>query len=100
MAKKLTHQRSTCIPFRIGLLATHSITSADFMGPLPLSNGNQHILRIADHSTNWYEAIPLPDETATTTANALLKHWIYRFGCPCSINRDQGRDFELRFSSC
>ena len=45
--------------------------SIDFMGPLPLSNGNQHILLIGDHFSKWYEAIPLPDQTAPTTATAL-----------------------------
>ena len=42
----------------------------DFMGPLPLSNGNQHKLLIGDDFTKWYEAAPLPDQTASTTANA------------------------------
>ena len=32
----------------------------DFMGTLPLSKGNKHILVIGDHFTKWYEAIPLP----------------------------------------
>ena len=66
----------------------------DFMGPLPLSNGNQHILLIGDHFSKWYEAIPLPDQTASTTATVLLENWICRFGCPHSIHSDQGRNFE------
>ena len=66
------------------------------MGPLPLSNGNQHILLIGDHFTKWYEAVPLPDQTASTTANALLQHWICRFGCPYSIHSDQGQNFESK----
>ena len=65
----------------------------DFMGPLPMSNGNKHILVIGDHFTKWYEAIPLPDQTAVTTANALVDHWISRFGCPHSLHIDQGRNF-------
>ena len=68
----------------------------DFMGPLPLSNGNKHILVIGDHFTKWYEAIPLPDQTAVTTANALVDHWIGRFGCPHSLHSDQGRNFESK----
>ena len=32
-----------------------------FMGSLPLSNGNRHILVNGDHFTKWFEAIPLPD---------------------------------------
>ena len=68
----------------------------DFMGPLPMSNGNKHILVIGDHFTKWYEAIPLPDQTAVTTANALVDHWISRFGCPHSLHSDQGRNFESK----
>ena len=68
----------------------------NFMGPLPLSDGNKHILVIGDHFTEWYEAIPLPDQTAVTTANALVDHWISRFGCPHRLHSDQGRNFESK----
>ena len=68
----------------------------DFMGPLPLSIGNKHILVIGDHFTKCYEAILLPDQTAITTANALVDHWISRFGCPYSLHSDQGRNFESK----
>ena len=67
-----------------------------FMRPLPMSNGNKHILVIGDHFTKWYEAIPLPDQTAVTTANALVDQWISRFGCPHSLHSDQGRNFESK----
>ena len=46
------------------------------MGPLPTSYGRCYILLIGDHLTKWYEAIPLPDETAATTIDALLECWI------------------------
>ena len=68
----------------------------DFIGPLPLSNGNRHILVIGDHFTKWYEATPLPDQTAVTTANALGDHWISRFACPHSPHSNQGRNFESK----
>ena len=68
----------------------------DFVGPLPSSNRNRHNLVIGDHFTKWYEAIPLPDQTATTTANALVVHGISRFGCPHSLHSDQGRNFESK----
>ena len=68
----------------------------DFMGPLPISNGNKHILVIGDQFTNWYEIIPLPDHTAVISANALVDHWISRFGCPHSLQSVQGRNFESK----
>ena len=49
---------------------------------------------IGDHFTKLYEAIPLPDQRAETTADALLKDWICRFGSPQSIHTDQGSNFE------
>ena len=68
-----------------------------FMGGLPFSNGNQHILLIGDHFSKWYGVIPIPDQTAPKTATALLENWICRFGCPHSIHSDQGRNFESKF---
>ena len=67
-----------------------------FLGPLPTSNGCRYILFIGDHFTKWYEAIPLPDQTAATTSGALLERWICRFGCPYSIHTDRGTNFELQ----
>ena len=49
---------------------------------------------IGDHFTKWYEAIPLLDQTAATTIDALLESWICRFGCPYSIHTDRGTNFE------
>ena len=66
----------------------------DFLGPLPISNWCRYILLIGDHFTKWYEAIPLPDQTAATTSDALLERWICRFGCPYSIHTDGGTNFE------
>ena len=72
----------------------------DFLGPLPISNGNSYIALFGDHFTKWYEAVPLPDQTAEMTATAFLEHWISRFGVPVSIHTDQGRNFESkRFES-
>ena len=68
----------------------------DFLGPLPVSNGNSYIVLFGDHFTKWYEAVPLPDQTAEMTATALLEHWISRFGVPVSIHTDQGRNFESK----
>ena len=69
----------------------------DFLGPLPRSAGSQYILLIGDHSTKWHEAIALTDQSAPTTAKALMHLWITRFGCPESLHSDQGRNFEAKF---
>ena len=67
------------------------------MENLPMSNGNKHILVIGGRFKNWYEALPTPDQTAVTTANALVDPWISRFGGPHSLHSDHGRNFEPIF---
>ena len=62
----------------------------DLLGRLPTSNRCRYIVLIGYHFTNWYEAIPHPDQTAATTSDALLERWICRFGCPYSIHTDLG----------
>ena len=64
------------------------------MGPLPNSNECRYILLIGDHFINWCEAIPLSDQTADTTSDALLERWICRFGCAYSIHTDRSTNFE------
>ena len=44
-----------------------------FLGPLPTSNGCRYILLIGDYFTKYYEAIPLPDQTAAITSDSLLE---------------------------
>ena len=67
----------------------------DFVGPLSLSSGgNRYLLVVSDYFTKWAEAIPLPDQKASTTARALVNTVILRFGMPLTIHSDQGRNFE------
>jgi len=69
----------------------------DFLGPLPKTEkGNEHILMMVDQFTKWVECIPLPSQTAETTAQAAINEFFSRFGYPFQIFTDQGRNFESR----
>ena len=69
--------------------------SLDFVGPLPESpSGNKYILVITDMYSKFAEALPLPNQTAETTAGALWKGYFCRQGLPDILHSDQGRNFE------
>ena len=65
----------------------------DLVGPLPPSNGFTHLLTVIDRFSRWPEAIPLSDTTSATCAQALIFHWIARFGLPLEISSDRGPQF-------
>ena len=67
----------------------------DLVGPLQETNkGNQWILVLTDHFTRWQDAIPLPDATAPTVAEALETRVFSVFGIPEEIHTDHGSQFE------
>lgn len=69
----------------------------DILGPLPTTNhGNKYLLVVMDYFTKWPEAYPLPNQEATTVAEALVNQWVSRFGAPMLLHSDQGRNFESR----
>ena len=55
---------------------------------------NVCVLMMVDQFTKYAKAIAMPNQTASTIADALLTHWISVFGTPYQIHTDQGRNFE------
>ena len=61
---------------------------------VPVSpNNNRYLLVIMDYFTKWAEAVPLPDQKATSITKAIIK-LCSSFGIPDVIHSDQGRNFE------
>ena len=58
------------------------------------SRGFEHLLVITDHFTKLARVIPTKNESAKTTAKALLDNFINLYGYPQRIHSDQGRNFE------
>ena len=66
----------------------------DLVGPLPINKGQRYIMTAVDRYTRWPEAIPIPDATANTVADAFIAHWVSRYGVPETITTDRGAQFE------
>ena len=49
---------------------------------------------VSDYFTKWVEAYALPDQTAQTVADVLVRDFICRFGAPTYLHSDQGKNFE------
>ena len=69
----------------------------DILGGLQTTdNGNRYLMVIQDYFSKWVVVIPLPDQTAVTCADALMKRWILIWGTPRIIHTDQGPNFESK----
>jgi transposase InsO family protein len=49
-----------------------------------------------DYFTKWPEVYAVPNQEATTIAEALVTNFFCRFGIPRELHSDQGRNFESR----
>jgi Integrase zinc binding domain/Integrase core domain len=65
----------------------------DLVGPLLMSSGYTHLLRIIDRSSRWPEAEPVSSTTAAACASAFFHHWVSRFGVPAVITSDRSVQF-------
>jgi hypothetical protein len=71
----------------------------DFAGPLPkTTKGHKFLLVVVCYVTKWVEAIPLPSNTASLTAETFVNQIISRYGCPLEVASDNGSSFDGEFS--
>ena len=71
------------------------LVSMDFWGPTaqPSANGNKYVLIITDYYTRYVVAIPVPNNTAITTAQCFVRDFVFKFGIPRRLITDQGVHF-------
>jgi hypothetical protein len=51
------------------------------------------ILTMLDMATRWVEAVALPDKSAATISDAIITHWVCRYGCPRRLISDNEPTF-------
>lgn len=68
--------------------------AVDLMGPFTrTSNGSLYIIVFQDYFTKWLQAVPLPDKTTLSVADAFYTQWVVYYGCPYELHSDQGGEF-------
>lgn len=92
-AKVDKHTTAPLVPY-LPLSRRFEHINIDIVGPLPICTGQRYCLTIVDRFTRWHEAIPMPDMTAESVANALIDGWFSRYGIPATISSDRGSQFE------
>ncbi|GBM49181.1 Retrovirus-related Pol polyprotein from transposon 412 [Araneus ventricosus] len=66
----------------------------DILEPFPVTTkGNRYVLVLMDYFTIRPEAIPVPDQEASTVAEELVRTWISLYGVPMILHLDQGTNF-------
>ena len=68
----------------------------DFLSLESAKGGYSNILVMTDHFTRYSQAIATKDQTARTTANALISSFINHYGMPTRLHSDQGANFESK----
>ena len=57
------------------------------------SNGNRHLLIMVEAFSKMIIAVPTPDRTSATTAQAFLQHVLCKYGAPAVVTTDNGVEF-------
>ncbi|GBN42479.1 hypothetical protein AVEN_32441-1 [Araneus ventricosus] len=66
----------------------------DILGPFPVTTkGNRYVLVLMDYFIKWPEAIPIPDQEASTVAEEIVRSSILCYGVPMVLHSDQGANF-------
>jgi len=73
------------------------IMAVDLVGLLPESKkGHICIMVVGDYFLCWMEAIPIPNQEASTVAEKLIDEVFLHFSAPEQLHSDQGRLFKSK----
>jgi len=74
------------------------LVQVDFIGPLPESGGNVHIMVMIDRFSRYVVLEPASSTQAHEAARIFYNSWICQFGVPHQVISDGGSSFQAQFS--
>ena len=96
LSKNSPHQKH--IDSLITCKLSHTLTNCfGYNGSLPALVGNKYIPLIYNQLTNWFEAIPLRNQEASTVAEDFVNVCLSRFGCAADLHSDNGSHFFVQY---
>jgi hypothetical protein len=95
-ASPSSRTRSRCLKHRYNIGAPLERIAIDIAGPFPeCDRGSRYLLVAMDYFTNWPEVYAIPNQEASTVADALVTN-LCRFWIPRELPSDQGHNLESR----
>ena len=80
-------------PFDPGI--RFSTMAVDILGPMTMATSSRakHVLVLTDLFTMYAIAVPLVSTDASDVAQAIVEHWVLKFGAPNALRTGQGKIF-------
>ena len=79
-------------PFDPGIRFT--TVAVDILGPVTMTSSRaKHVLVLTDLFTMYAIAVSLVSTDASDVAQAIVQHWVLKFGTPNALRTDQGKVF-------